>query len=172
MYFNIRLYPARLVFAILTIICMVGIFMFSMDNSDASSDKSNSITETAVEVLVKDYDTFSPAKQHDIFNEFDHIIRKLAHFTIFSALGFCASMTVGKRPAFSKKSLFTLLFCSIYACTDELHQYFVPGRACRFTDVLIDTGGALTGMAVSLIIIGIFFWIKNQKTEDIKTAPD
>ena len=169
MYFSVKLYPARIIFALLTVICMIGIFMFSMDKSDDSSDKSNSITETAVEVFVKDYDSYSPAKQHDIFNEADHIIRKLAHFTIFCTLGFLASSTVGKRRLFSKGSLFTLIFCFIYACSDELHQYFVPGRACRFTDVLIDTGGSITGMILSLAVIALFTKVTKNRT---KKAPD
>ena len=37
-----------------------------------------------------------------------------------------------------------------YACTDEFHQLFVPGRAGRFTDVLIDSSGALV---LSLIVV-------------------
>jgi VanZ family protein len=30
-----------------------------------------------------------------------------------------------------------------YACTDEFHQLFVPGRAGLITDVLIDSIGAV-----------------------------
>ena len=30
----------------------------------------------------------------------------------------------------------------LYAVTDEIHQYFVPGRACRLLDVTVDTCGA------------------------------
>lgn len=35
-----------------------------------------------------------------------------------------------------------------YAASDELHQLWSAGRSCRFTDVLIDSAGALTGIAV------------------------
>jgi hypothetical protein len=166
MFFSIKLYPLRIVFAVLTVLCMVGIFMFSTDNSDASSDKSGTITETAVEVFVKDYDSYSPDKKLDIFNEAEHIIRKIAHFAIFSALGFCASMTAGKRRLFSKKSGLVLVFCFLYACTDEFHQYFVPGRSSQFTDVLIDTGGALAGMLASLMITWIVSKIVKKKSEE------
>ena len=31
----------------------------------------------------------------------------------------------------------------LYAATDEIHQLFVPGRAGRFSDVCIDTLGAV-----------------------------
>lgn len=171
MFFSIKLYPLRIVFAVLTVICMTAIFMFSTDNSESSSDKSGTITETAVEVFVKDYNSYSPDKKLDIFNEAEHIIRKLAHFTIFSALGFCASMTAGKRRLFSKKSCFVILFCFIYACTDEFHQYFISGRSSQFSDVIIDTGGALAGMLISLMILWIASRIARKKTEEQET-PD
>ena len=33
--------------------------------------------------------------------------------------------------------------------------YFVPGRACRFKDVMIDTAGAFTGIVCSMIAIAV-----------------
>ena len=55
----------------------------------------------------------------------------------------------------SVKTAAALGFCFLYACTDELHQYFVPGRACRFKDVMIDTAGAFTGIVCSMIAIAV-----------------
>lgn len=40
------------------------------------------------------------------------------------------------------KTLFSTLLCAMYAVTDEIHQLYVPGRACSPWDVLIDTAGA------------------------------
>lgn len=34
----------------------------------------------------------------------------------------------------------------LYAASDELHQYFVPGRACQLRDVVIDGLGVLIGV--------------------------
>ena len=48
-----------------------------------------------------------------------------------------------------------IVFCFLYACSDEIHQLFVPGRSGMFTDVLIDTGGAVTGMLVSMLLMFI-----------------
>ena len=39
-----------------------------------------------------------------------------------------------------------MLICFVYACSDEWHQTFVPGRAGQFRDVLLDTAGSLTGL--------------------------
>ena len=155
MFSTIRIYPARVVFAVLTIACMVTIFLFSGDNADASSHKSSKITKAAVENLVKDYDEMSPEKQQSVLDKAEHIVRKLAHFSIYTLLGFLASFTVGRRRLFSRKSLGVIVFCFLYACSDEIHQLFVPGRSGMFTDVLIDTGGAVTGMLVSMLLMFI-----------------
>lgn len=46
-----------------------------------------------------------------------------------------------------------------YAITDELHQYFVPGRIASLLDILIDSFGAIAMQS----IINIKNWIKNNK---------
>lgn len=145
--------PRAVIFFILTIAVMIGIFMFSCENSDDSSETSGNIVELVIDVCYDNFNEASPAEQQDIYDTISHIIRKTAHFTAFAALGFCTSMFLGRRKIISNKSLGALAFCFIYACSDELHQYFVPGRACMFTDVLIDTSGSLTGMLISLLIL-------------------
>lgn len=58
------------------------------------------------------------------------------------------------------------VFCALYACSDELHQYFVPGRSCRFFDVCVDSAGAFCG---ALVFWGIFYFIKmhGRKRQEI-----
>lgn len=148
---NIR--PYRIISAVLSVLCMILIFCFSCENGDESSDTSGGFTEFAVEHFVSGFDDFSPEKQAEIMAETDHIIRKTAHFSIYLALGFLVSCAAGKRRFLSVGSGMSLLICFLYACSDELHQYFVPERSCRFTDVLIDTSGALTGMLISLALM-------------------
>ena len=41
---------------------------------------------------------------------------------------------------------FAIVACILYATTDEIHQCFVPGRACKALDVLIDSLGSCTGV--------------------------
>ena len=55
------------------------------------------------------------------------------------------------------------LFCALYACSDELHQYFVPGRSCRFFDVCVDSAGAFCG---TLLFWG-FFHLRERKRREI-----
>lgn len=143
------------VFGILTVLCMIFIFMFSTDNADRSSEKSGRVTKTVVEVTVPDYEKMPAEKQETILDKAEHIVRKCAHFSIFTALGFCASCTVGRRRIFGLKTLAVLGFCFLYACTDEIHQIFIPGRAGMFTDVLIDTSGSLCGIIVSMLFLAL-----------------
>lgn len=46
------------------------------------------------------------------------------------------------------------VFCALYACSDEFHQYFVPGRSCKLFDVCVDSTGAFFG---ALFFWGIFY---------------
>jgi hypothetical protein len=56
----------------------------------------------------------------------------------------------------------SILFSFLYACTDELHQIFVPGRSAQFRDVLIDTLGASFGIAITYLTIKFFKKIKTR----------
>jgi VanZ family protein len=48
-----------------------------------------------------------------------------------------------------------LLVAALYASTDEFHQLFVEGRAGRFTDVLIDSSGALTALIILFVLLNL-----------------
>ncbi len=150
-----KLSRTQLVFFLLTIAIMVTIFCLSAQNADKSSNTSEVFTKFFVNIFYGNYNNFSPEKQHEIWGKTSFIVRKLAHFSIYAALGFCASFTIGKRRLFSMKSLFVVLFCFIYAFSDEFHQSFSIGRSCEFRDMMIDTSGALTGMLISLGLMAI-----------------
>jgi VanZ family protein len=49
------------------------------------------------------------------------------------------------------------LIAVLYGVSDELHQYFVPGRYCCIEDVLLDSSG------ISLASLFYFIRIKNKK---------
>ena len=75
------------------------------------------------------------------------LLRKLAHFSEFAALGMCLSWLFGmlrKHPGLA-------LACgTAAACVDETIQRFVPDRGPSLWDVGIDTCGVIVGMAVLL----------------------
>ena len=71
------------------------------------------------------------------------LLRKIAHFTEFSALGFCLAWRCGMG---AKKPTAALFYGTAAAAIDETIQRFVPGRGPSVWDVLLDSSGVLTGM--------------------------
>ena len=59
----------------------------------------------------------------------------------------------------SKYLFLAILASALYACTDELHQLFVPGRTGQIFDVFVDTLGATFGC---LLVLG-FLKIKQAR---------
>ena len=82
-------------------------------------------------------------------------VRKTAHFTEYAILGLLFYLNL-KHHSNKKQSpkLFALaiLFSALYACTDEFHQLFVPGRTGQIFDVFVDTLGATFGCLIVLVV--------------------
>ena len=135
---------------------MVCIFLFSCENADDSSDTSGNFVNLIISIFYGDYDELPLWEQEEIRGNISHFIRKTAHFTIFAALGFFAFLTSGQKKLLCKGTAAVLIFCGLYAVSDEIHQYFVPGRACMLRDMLIDTCGSLAGIAAALAALKIF----------------
>ncbi len=73
------------------------------------------------------------------------LLRKLAHFTEFAALGFLLSWRFGML----RKGYLPAFLCgAAAACIDETIQMFVPERGPGILDVLLDCSGVLTGMLI------------------------
>ena len=88
------------------------------------------------------------------------IVRKTAHFSEYFILGLLSCLTAFTYKKFSYKmmSFISFGFCVLYAASDEIHQYFVPGRACRFIDICIDAAGS----AVAIIVLAVIFNFKKR----------
>ena len=113
------------------------IFLFSCEDGEESKEVSENLLGLIIEYL-------GNIVSHNV-------LRKIAHFTEYTALGFfmCGAIHF----SFGKKRFYVpLIPCALYAVSDEIHQYFVPERACRIFDVFIDTCGSLTGILIFLLI--------------------
>lgn len=78
-----------------------------------------------------------------VVEEGSGLLRKLAHFAEFAALGMCLAWRNGMR----KKAPHWAFLCGAAAAAlDETIQCFVPGRGPAVKDALLDSGGVLTGM--------------------------
>ena len=99
-------------------------------------------------------------------------IRKCAHFSEYAVLSITINLYLWvcfrmERLLEAKKWKIFLkaeVFCALYACSDELHQYFVPGRSCRFFDVCVDSTGAFFG---ALLFWGMYSCLSKRKRQEI-----
>ena len=94
------------------------------------------------------------------------LLRKVAHFTEFAALGVCFRWLWGmlstKRSA---QVLIPLGSAIAVACIDETIQIFVPLRGPGIKDVCIDTAGAVLGIT----ILSCIHYFKMKALEDTKS---
>lgn len=85
------------------------------------------------------------------------VIRKAAHFTEYFIL-YCLTINVLKFYFNIKKAaIYSLLIVLGYAISDEIHQYFIPGRDMAIRDFIIDFSGGILGFIINIIIYKIKF---------------
>ena len=100
---------------------------------------------------------------YEIVDFAQFLVRKAAHSFVYFVLAILF-YHMFKATKYHKNKIWLALVCSfLYACSDEFHQVFIPGRAGMLQDVMIDTCGACIGL---LCIAGIYWWKKrcNKKT--------
>ncbi|WP_032122939.1 VanZ family protein [Clostridium amazonitimonense] len=136
---------------------MILIFCFSAQPGDVSSEKSKFVMYV-FNLLGLDLNTY--------FGELaNFIVRKGAHFTEYFIL-FILTYRVMKYYFKEEKLLLISFIITVgYACTDEFHQLFVPGRVGAIKDVLIDSSGGLFALLIVLICRSISKMISRNNRE-------
>lgn len=140
---------------------MVVIFLFSAQNASQSGDTSGVIVRWFLSLIYRGFADFPVERQTEILEIWHTIIRKCAHFTEYTVLAMLIANAL--RISGKLRWFVPVVVSAAYAITDEIHQYFVPGRACRLLDVGIDTCGALFGTA--LFMLALFLWRKRQHNQ-------
>ena len=152
----------RLILPTLLIFQMCFIFIMSSFGHNSSDAQSNLF----VDFIAQNF----PHVRHGLENNLISLstliflVRKTAHFTEYAILGSLFFIILRNTPKdlIKRPLVISILFSFLYACTDELHQIFVPGRSAQFRDVLIDTLGASFGTIITYLIIKLFNKIKTQ----------
>lgn len=113
------------------------IFCLSAQESDDSAELSNIFLTFINNFLGIDLSHF--------------FVRKLAHATeyFFLAVFFSNAFYFTKDKALP---LLSLALTLLYAASDEIHQYFIPGRACSLKDIVVDGAGAIMGILVFYLL--------------------
>ena len=78
------------------------------------------------------------------------VVRKCAHFFEYIILALLVSNVLKLYFNMKQIIIITVVFVFLYACSDEIHQLFVPGREGAIRDVIIDTCGGVTLVLIKL----------------------
>ena len=145
----------RIISLSLLVIWMTVIFVMSAQPASDSSKTSGELVSKVIDVIYSDFESFSTEKQLTVTYNVTFIVRKVAHFFEFFVLGLFSAMAAFtfKRGSTWFKAFASALFGVVYAVVDEVHQIFVPGRACRIFDMCIDSIGCICAVVTVAIII-------------------
>lgn len=148
----------RIILILLLLCTFFVIFGFSSQDGEASGGLSRNITNKILQISNK-YNALGQEEKEQIANKTEKIIRKVAHFSIYTVVGL---LLMGLLSTYKIKEnwrmILSILLGMIYAVSDEIHQSFTPGRSPRIADVYIDTLGVILG--VLLILLGIKIYNK------------
>ena len=155
-----------IILTIIIILWMAFIFSMSAKNSTQSSSISGGFTYKILSMLFAQFRSIDKTTQDSIVEGLQFVVRKGAHFTAYAILGgLCfADLRVLDKFKLKINFIIALVISALYAASDELHQYFVPGRSCEIRDVMIDSLGALTGITVVIIFSKLIEKIKQIRT--------
>ena len=136
------------------VIWMIVVFEFSSESADISGNTSLNVTRKIAQVIIsKD---LTEEQKNENIEVLDSVIRKVAHFTLYTIGGFLGLLYINIYEIDDKKKIgYSVIAGFVYSVSDEIHQIFVPGRAGMITDVIIDTMGVATGVCVCLLIIKV-----------------
>lgn len=168
---------------------MIVIFMLSSQEAEDSTITSTNLGRGII--LVKSSILQENLSDDEVEKQalyIDYAVRKTAHATEYMTLCFLLCMggalsgiTAGDSGqsalesgltagivGFSKKLKPHITFwiiSSFYAVSDEIHQYFVPGRSAQVSDVLLDSMGAFFGVIFFSILLSCIYAVKKRVGE-------
>ena len=154
----------RLVWVVLW---MAVIFLFSAQTSQRSKELSGAVME---QLTIQQTDNTRPSAKEEPERQLDRdllnaVIRKAAHLGEYAVLSVLVAYAIWDLNLPKKaKWILPAAVSSLYAVTDEVHQYFVPGRSCRLVDIGVDTCGAILGICFVAVLAWVWKKIGKRKT--------
>lgn len=152
---NFKLVLLRNLAGVLAIVWMCIIFGFSAQTKEESGAVSESVTYH----MVSSTRTFfhldiSDERVKEIADAIEGFVRKMAHMTEYGVLSVLLFIWLGQwEMSLLRRGATASGAAAVYAATDEIHQVFVAGRSGRFSDVCIDTSGAILGIMLFVLIV-------------------
>ncbi|MBQ5995120.1 MAG: VanZ family protein [Clostridia bacterium] len=129
------------------IICLAVIFYFSSQDAVVSKGTSDGLLDRIIDIF------------H--ISMTSKTIRRIAHAIEF--FGLCLAFNMAFGILYEKfNPMLSFFSTAFYASSDEIHQVFVDGRACRWNDLCVDLSGALV---ITLILMVIYYFTKKHLAE-------
>ena len=146
----------RIVLFILILTTFITIFRFSSQDGQTSSSLSKEVTEKVTKRINK-IQNLEETERKNVLSRIEKIIRKIAHFSLYTIVGILL-MSLACTYEFTefKRGRISFLIGLMYACLDELHQFFISERSAQITDVMIDSMGVLFGILLVMLIYKIY----------------
>jgi VanZ family protein len=178
----------KLLCLLLVVLAMGTMYYFSSQEGNVSKVQSDTavkvIDHIRDEVTLKDHRLVSiKDKVFNLLKNYGnkgYIVRKMAHFSIYACIGasICLLVYVLSKRIYIA-SVLALILSITYAYYDEMRQLSVAGRVGSMKDVVIDSSGAFTGIAIIFAIVVIFKGIRgffnflfrrNKEDEEIEDS--
>ena len=142
------------------------IFGFSGQNGESSSGLSDKIADSILNLSdnlgIVQYKNAEESVRADMREGISAPIRKTAHMTEYAILSALVLLALLVDKVKLRLALILSWFITTaFATSDEIHQLFVDGRSGQFTDVCIDSAGAL--ICLTLIFFLISFFTEKRK---------
>ena len=143
----------KIIKILLIVLWMMFIFHMSHQPATVSAGQSGRLINMLINMPVIG-SVVSPILTSSI-GEF--VIRKSAHMFLYFILAILTFKLVYRKEKdfdnkiIIKKLLISLAIVFIYACTDEFHQLFIPGRSGELRDIMVDTAGGCIGLCIMWI---------------------
>ena len=125
----------------MVLLCLILIFYFSSENNYESMDTTIKVSR----VINVEEGNLSILRKYGHFIEFFVLeILLLSMFSCFIKVDF-------------KIYIISLIFCLLYAFSDEIHQLYVIGRSAQVMDVCIDFCGSIIGSILFIMVYYIYY---------------
>ena len=77
---------------------------------------------------------------------------ELGHLGEYAVLGMLTFVVIRPRMSGRRTFMFGLAFCTLFSLVDEAFQGIITNRTSQFIDVLLDTVGAVAGIATRSVL--------------------
>lgn len=96
---------------------------------------------------------------YDLDKDLETITRKSAHILEYAVLYILAHLVFSKliftkgEKKTAQTVFFSMLFCFVFALSDEYHQLFIEDRSGRILDICVDIFGVFIGQLLTLLVV-------------------